>query len=150
MSKLRRLPASLPMRYAPDLFDDDEDVAYDDGRVFFHGSVYGQHLEIHDLIATDKALRGGRSGIGRLAMKAVRPHFDRITACQVGDDTAPIIDQAAFLFWRRMLVDGLVDGISIGYGGSVITRDNMHEEIATCYGTFVPTDGMVELAIPRM
>lgn len=142
MTDLRELPDSIPMRYAPDMFCDDEDVAYDDGNVFFHGSVFDDKLEIHDLIATTRALRGARSGIGRKAMETVRPHFDTIVACQVGDDESPIPEQPAFLFWRGMLVDGLVDAISVGYGDAVITRENIHDEIRTCYGSFVPSVGM--------
>lgn len=139
---MRELPATLPMRYAPDLFDDEEDVAYDDGDVFFHGSVYGRSLEIHDLIANARDLRGARTGVGRKALQTVRDHFDHILACQVGEDTAPILEQPAFKFWRRMLIDGLVDGISIGYANCVVTRENFHEEAHSIYGSFIPADGL--------
>ncbi|NTF17659.1 hypothetical protein G6L37_04550 [Agrobacterium rubi] len=144
VSEIRELPAGLPMRYAPDLFTEEEDVAFDDGHVYFHGSVYDQRLEIHDLLTHDRDLRGARTGLGRKAMDAIRPHFQTIVACQVGEDTAPVPEQPAFLFWRRMLVDGLIDAISIGYGDCVITRDNVGEEIRSCYGTFNPSDGLID------
>jgi hypothetical protein len=41
-----------------------------------------------------------------------------------------------------MLVEGLVDGIAVGYSEHLVTRDNIHDEIETCYGTMVPSDGL--------
>jgi hypothetical protein len=142
------LPSELPMRYAPDLYHEDEDVAFDNGEIFFHGSVVGTRLDIHDLHANDRAMRGARSGIGRRAIAQVRPHFETIVARQVGDDISPVLEQPAFLFWRSMLVEGLIDGIAVGYSDEIVTRENLHEPIETCYGTFIPSDGLGVSAIP--
>ncbi len=135
-------PETLPLRYDPEQFSDDEDVAYDDGNVWFHGSVTEGLLEIHDLVALDRSMRGARTGIGRAAMQALRPHFDRIVALQVGDDECHIARHPAFLFWRKMLAEGLVDGFAVGHAEHLVTRDNIHDEIVTCYGTMVPSDGL--------
>jgi hypothetical protein len=137
-----RWPESLPLRYAPEQFCDDDDVAYDDGNVWFHGTVTEGMLEIHDLVATDKSKQRARTGIGRAALQSLRPHFEEIVARQVGDDECHIARHPAFLFWRKMLVEGLIDGIAVGYAEDLITRENIHDEIATCYGTLVPSDGL--------
>lgn len=135
-------PESLPLRYDPEQFSDDDDVAYDDGNVWFHGTVTEGLLDIHDLVALDKAMRRARTGIGRAAMQALRPHFEQIVARQVGDDECHIARHPAFLFWRKMLAEGLIDGIAVGYSEHLVTRGNIHDEIETCYGTLVPSDGL--------
>lgn len=135
-------PEYLPLGYDREQFFDDDDVAYDDGDVWFHGTVTGNMLEIHDLVAVDRCKRRARTGIGRFALQSLRPHFEQIVARQVGDDECHIASHPAFLFWRQMLVEGLVDGIAVGYSERLVTRDNIHDEIETCYGTMVPSDGL--------
>lgn len=135
-------PESLPLRYDPEQFCEDDDVAYDDGDVWFHGTVTDNMLEIHDLVALDRSKQRARTGIGRAALQLLRPHFEQIVARQVGDDECHIASHPAFLFWRQMLVEGLVDGIAVGYSECLVTRANIHDEIETCYGTMVPSDGL--------
>lgn len=135
------------LRYDPDASEDDEgDVLFDNGEVWFHGTVIGSTLHIHDLVAIDKNLQKARSGIGRRAMEQIRPLFDVISPRQVGTDleskATDLSEHTAFLFWRAMLVEGLVDLISIGYDKDQVTRENLWDEREAWFGRYIPGEGL--------
>jgi hypothetical protein len=125
---------------------DEGDVVFDNGECWFYGSVEGGRLTIHDFTAIDETLVRARSGIGRRACEALRPYFNEIVANGVGEmpaDAGPYLEQPAFLFWRAMLVEGLVDSIIPTFHNGSIDRINISEEHRTPFGVFVPADGLM-------
>lgn len=135
----------LPMTEDDDYCCDDGDVVFDNGECWFYGSVEGNRLVIHDFAAVDKKMIRGRSGIGRRACEAVRPYFSEIVASGVGEDpkhVGPYVEQPPFLFWRAMLVEGLIDMIIPTFHDRSIDRGNMDIEHRTPLGTFIPSEGL--------
>lgn len=151
-------PETLPLRYDVDCQygeEDEDDVLFDNGEVWFHGTIIGNELHIHELVAKDRNKQKARTGVGRRAMEEIRPYFEIISPRQVATDLreqpdAEILDHQAFLFWRAMLVDGLVDVISVGYDQHQITRDNLMEQQVGSLGTFIPGEGLSAPATGHM
>jgi hypothetical protein len=110
----------LPMEVYED-GDDENDFAYDDGVVWFFGTVNDDRLVIHDLTVKDRGLRQARTGLGRLTCQKLRPHFNEIIASGVGEfiPDVPIEEQKPYLFWKAMLDEELIDGIIPMYGDIV-------------------------------
>lgn len=138
-------PENLPLRYDIEgtYGSDEEDVVFDNGEVFFFGSVYKGELHIHEFFALDKALQKARTGAGRRALEEVRPYFLSISPRQVATDLREnpgmtVLEHPAFLFWRAMLGEGLVDRISLGYDEHQVTRENISDRISGTLGDFVP------------
>lgn len=142
---------ALPMTEDDDACCDEGDVVFDNGECWFYGTVEGERLVIHDFAATDRTLAGGRTGIGRRACEMLRPYFAEIVASGVGDhpqDAGPYLTQRPFLFWRAMLLEGLVDSIIPTFHDRSIDIDNLFEEHHTPLGVFVPGDGIGPERIP--
>jgi hypothetical protein len=110
----------LPMVTDPS-FDDENDVAFDDGEVYFFATVVRKRLVIHEFVAKEPGLQGARTGLGRKTCETIRPYFREIVASGVGDEIpgAPLEEQAAYLFWKAMLDEGLVDEVIPTYGPSI-------------------------------
>lgn len=147
----QRWKDSLPMTDEHAACVDEGDVVFDNGECWFYGTVEGDRLVIHDLIAVDKSMIRGRTGVGRRACEAIRPFFAEIVASGVGEDpehAGPLPMQPPFLFWRAMLVEGLVDAIIPTFHDRGIDRGNLFDEHVTSLGTFVPADGLEERLTP--
>jgi hypothetical protein len=142
---------NLPMTDEDDACIDEGDVVFDNGECYFYGTVEGDRLVIHDFVATDKNLAGARTGVGRRACESLRPYFGEIVASGVGEDpnsVGPFIGQPPFLFWRAMLVEGLVDSIIPTFHDSSIDRGNLFAEHVTPLGIFVPGEGLDRVPRP--
>lgn len=148
---MARWKTDLPMTDEDDACCDEGDVVFDNGECWFYGTVEDDRLIIHDFTALDKELIRARSGVGRRACEALRPYFSEIVANGVGElpeEGGPFLEQPAFLFWRAMLVEGLVDAIIPTFHDRGIDRHNLREEHRTPLGVFVPADGLLPERLP--
>lgn len=141
MSKMAHFSERMPVRNDdPEEWSlEEDDWWYDDGDIWAMFSVVGDEAVIHEFSAHDPDKQGARTGIGRTAVRSFRENFKTVTASGVGDDHPQTISQhPAFRFWRKMLEDGLIDGIITLGRNSSITREMLAHPIETGYGVIYP------------
>lgn len=130
----------MPVEFNEDAEPEDNDWIYDDGDVYaeFTACMDGR-AAIHVLEATDSDNHGARKGIGRKAIKAFREHFPYIIASGVGDGhTEGLLDNPAFLFWKKMLEEDLIDGIDLVGDNETLTRENIDAKIEEIEANILP------------
>jgi len=119
-----------------------EDWWYDDGDVCILMTVRDDVAILHDVVAKNPSEVAARTGIGRKAMARLRDHFREIVASGVGDPYAGsnYDQQPAFLFWRQMLREGLIDRISFIICGTEMTREELVRPVETMFCTVNPAN----------
>ncbi len=131
----------MPVEFNEDAEPEDNDWLYNDGDVYaeFTACMDGR-AAIHVLEATDSDNHGARKGIGRKAIKAFREHFPHIIASGVGDGHIEgLLDNPAFLFWKKMLEEDLIDGIDLVGDKETLTRENIDAKMAEIESKSLPT-----------
>ena len=121
----------MPVEFNEDAEPEDNDWLYNDGDVYaeFTACMDGR-AAIHVLEAVDSDNHGARKGIGRKAIKAFREHFPYIIASGVGEGHLEgLLDNPAFLFWKKMLEEHQIDGIDLVGDNVTLTRENIDAKI---------------------
>jgi hypothetical protein len=150
--------AKLPITQDHPDVTEPNDWFFDDGHVAILMTIEGDVAVLHDVFAIDPEQREGRSGVGRRALGLLREGFREIVASGVGDpygddteDSRPdYAVQPAFLFWRQMLREGLIDRIDFMICRTQMTRDDLTRQVRTGFCTIdpVPEDLAAALAGP--